>query len=483
MNADRIRQYAADPAEFRSDLLIQSAAGVCRFGDCMAPCQRKDFDALDPALFALARGQKPETTRFWIERTKGGSKDSDVTTCLLWLMTFANRPLRIQVGAYDAQQADEIRLIAQQILRLDGPLNRLLATVFDVQRNRIVNTQTGSAAEILTTDAYGSHGSRPDLTLVNELSHIGSKAFAETLMDNADKCPGSLVIIATNSGHLGTWQHDWHNLAKHTARWYFSTMTAPSPSISEADLAESRLRNSRSRYARLWQGQWVRPQGDALTEADIQRALTLREPITCPTLHARGGFGYTIGLDLSTRRDHSAMVLLECDAHARRVRVVDCQSWTPGENGVDLIAIKSAVKHAAERYQATVHYDPFQAALMQQQLALEGVRCIEAPFTPKNLDLMASALLQAFREGRIDLYHDAALVDDLQRLCIEEKSFGYKLTASHDPEKGHCDRAFALAIALPTALEFAMSYRFEMPEQYTGTFTGESHVEETWILG
>ena len=59
-----------------------------------------------------------------VERTKGASKDSDLAVCLLWLMAFTTRPLRVQVGAFDALQASEVRLIIQQILRLDGPLNR-----------------------------------------------------------------------------------------------------------------------------------------------------------------------------------------------------------------------------------------------------------------------------------------------------------------------------------------------------------------------
>ena len=45
------------------------------------------------------------------------------------------------------------------------------------------------------------------------------------------------------------------------------------------------------------------------------------------------------------------------------------------------------------------------------------------------------------------------------RLICER--FGYKLEAPHDREKGHADRAFALAIALPATLDFAMQYNGE----------------------
>ena len=90
---------------------------------------------------------------------------------------------------------------------------------------------------------------------------------------------------------------------------------------------------------------------------------------------------------------------------------------------------------------------------MAQQLVARGVRCVEVPFVGQQLNRMASTLLQVFREARIDLYRDADLLDDLSRLSIVEKSFGYKLEAPHDRKKGHADRAFALAIALPATLD------------------------------
>ncbi len=39
------------------------------------------------------------------------------------------------------------------------------------------------------------------------------------------------------------------------------------------------------------------------------------------------------------------------------------------------------------------------------------------------------------------------------RLTIVERQFGFKLEAAHDALSGHADTAFALAIALPAALE------------------------------
>ncbi len=94
-----IATFAANPAAFRNELMIPSAdRGARKFGDVMADFQRQDFAKLDPALISLAKGKKPKIGRYWWERTKGASKDSDAATVLLWLLTVSPRPLLCQVG-------------------------------------------------------------------------------------------------------------------------------------------------------------------------------------------------------------------------------------------------------------------------------------------------------------------------------------------------------------------------------------------------
>ncbi len=97
-------------------------------------------------------------------------------------------------------------------------------------------------------------------------------------------------------------------------------------------------------------------------------------------------------------------------------------------------------------------YDPWQCALMAQRFTRRGVPMKEIPFQGKNLDKMATTLLEVFRSRRIDLFRDERLIRDLQRLSIVEKSFGHKLEAD-ERCSGHADRAIAFAIALPLAID------------------------------
>ena len=447
--AFNLRGCASDPVKFRAALHVPTSSGLQPFGAILADHQRKDFAAIDPAIIALAKGETHDPRRFWIERTKGGSKDTDVSIAALWLLAFSPRPLRMQAAARDAEQADEVRLIVRQILAADAPLNRALAKQIEVQRTSIVNRTTGSEWAILTADKHGSHGARPDLLLCNELSHVGDEEFPATLLDNADKCPHAVVIIATNAGYLDTWQWRWRQLAQESARWYFSVLDCPSPWVSEADLTESERRNTQSRFRRLWWGVWAAGNGDALDADDITAAINLD---LGPMEGAVPGFAFVAGLDVGIKHDHAALVIVGRHGRTSRLRVAKIESWRPGRQGVDLEQVETACREAHRRFRlARLYYDPYQAALMAQRLQRHGVPVTEVPFVGKNLDLMASTLMDVFRSRRIDLYPDERLTADLRRLTIAEKSYGYKLEATRTAA-GHADVATALAIALPHAV-------------------------------
>jgi phage terminase large subunit-like protein len=456
LDPSKRRQYAADPMAFFEDLVIPSAHGPRRFGDCMAGFQRERFATLAPALLAVSRGERPPIGRHWWEATKGASKDSDLACAMLWLLCFSRRPLTCQVGAADADQAAELRKAAKDVVNL----NPMLSARVDVQTWKLVCDATKSACEIISADVGGSHGARPDVLIINELSHIGKQEFAENLRDNAAKVPGGLAIVATNAGFDGTWQHRWRELARELStgdspRWSFHAYSQPAPWLDEAEIDEARRRNSRSRFDRLWQGIWASGTGDALDADDITAAIVHNLP---PLYPGEPGYGFIGGMDLGTRHDHSALCILAMHLPTQRLRLAHIQSWAPGPDGqIDLIDVQATALDLARTYCGCGFiYDPHQAELMAQQLRLKGVPMQPVPFVRKNLDLMANTLLQTFRSRQIDLFPDPELIRDLGRLSIVERGFGYKLEAPKDKKAGHCDKAFALAIALPFANE-AMS--------------------------
>ncbi len=443
-----LHEMAGSPAAFRDALLVPTGRGEFRFADIQADFQREAFASLDPALIAIARGEQPPIGRHWWERTKGGSKDTDLAMCCLWLLAFTTRPLTIQIGAADQDQADELRKAAKGILHC----NEWLGQAVKVNNWEMVCQRTYSTCEIVAADITGSHGARPDVLILNELTHIAKREFAENLLDNAAKIPRSLVVVATNAGVLDSWQYAWRELARTSARWMFHKYDKPAPWLDPAEMDEARRRNSVSRYARLWGGVWVTDAGDAaINDDDLTAALTQPGPMN---VYDAGRYSFLGGLDLAYRRDHSGFVVLASDHLLQRVRLAHAREWEPVAGvDIDLRDVKADILAARDKFGLQyVLCDEAQAVLMGQLLADDGVYLIPVPQSGKPAAARTMALIDAFKTRVIDLYDMPALTRDLKKLRAVERNNSVRLEATAD-EHGHADTAFAFSFALQLAVE------------------------------
>lgn len=482
----KLQQWRRDPMAFLADLTIPSASGPRRYRDVWAEFQRLDFENLTPALKALAAGAPPTPhDRFWIERTKGGSKDTDIAAALLWLIIFSPRPLEMRVGARDEDQAQEERKALRDIVKLNGWLEEYGSA--QVLAKAVVNTRTETRLDILSADALGSHGGRPDVTFVNELTHVSDEEFPMVLLDDADKMAGrGLVVIATNAGYSGSWQETWRQTAIDQANWYFSAYSQPAPWILGRTLAEARRRNPGFRYRRLWLGEWTVNGESAIPPDTIDAAITLPGP----TVRPRDGWLYAAGLDLSLRRDACALVAVGVDVgYSREVireaekkkkplaqRIIEDIDWEDDEpagilpefpsSQSDLDSLEddsseyvyvggSGKVHLAhvqiwhakgngetiqqgpiERAILELHRklglsyllaDEYQAAAMVERLRQAGLTCDGQQGTTALARELCSTTLDAFNESRIDLYNKPDLIADLKALRAVEKSYGLRL--------------------------------------------------------
>ena len=194
--------------------------------------------------------------------------------------------------------------------------------------------------------------------------------------------------------------------------------------------------------------------GDALSASDIQAAITLEGPADLPDPQS-----LRVGcLDLGLKRDHSGFCLLEARPGAGRVKLLLAKKWAPGIGGrVDLIGLQSDILDIHRRFRMNIlEYDPWNAGAIAQNFQQAGLRTCEVPFTPANVDAMARVLIEAFREQRIDLFDDEDLIRGLHKLSIQERAWGYRLTAPRDGH-GHEDVAISFSIGLPMAWEIANS--------------------------
>jgi hypothetical protein len=459
LSRERLAAYATDPAEFRRDLVIEVNGLPANLCDVIEPWQEADFAACDAGLKYCIdpRGPKPEQMRAYLERARGHSKTSDIAIMCSWAMSFAPRMVKGYAAAADRDQARLVRNAIAKLLQL----NPLLAKLIEVQSNVIVNIcerhpGKDSTLEIVSNDVGSSYGITPDFIICDELTHWGANGdMWNSLFSSAAKRDNCLLLIISNAGaNAGdSWQWTIREFARLSAGWHFSSLDGPQASwITAAVLEEQRLLLPGSAYQRLWLNIWVRG-GDALEGKDVDAAVTMLHPLT----GREHGLSFVAGLDIGVKNDRSALVSLAAAHNLQRVQLANSQSWSPGSTGeIDLTAVEEAVFNANKKYRFKgCYYDPSQAQLMAQRLRKRGVKMIEVPFVGQNLTLMASTVMTAFRQRRIDLYDDPQLIKDLGRLNIASaRNFGYKLEAARNAT-GHADTAIALAIALPYASELA----------------------------
>ncbi|NQT12374.1 MAG: hypothetical protein HQ582_06490, partial [Planctomycetes bacterium] len=365
---DRLQRYASSFSTFADDLVIPAAHGPARFADVMADFQRERFEALAPALMTVVAGRQPPIGRYWWEATKGASKDSDLAVAMLWALAFAKRPLTIQVAAGDRDQANELRKCAKEITGL----NLWLGQAIEVQAWKIVNPRTGSECEIIAADVAGSHGARPDILIANELSHVAKREFIENLMDNLTKVPRGLGIVATNAGFDPSWQFKWREHARTSPDWAFHKYAKPAPWLSERQVKEARIRNSESRYRRLWGGEWVSPGGDAMPSDWIDRAIVRKGPLRERDYDLYQGAG--LGVDLGLQGHHAAAVAVLSDDFNGKIRVAEVWDFKPP---VVIDDVEAVIREAGERFGIRlIVADPWQFVGTAQRLEREGFTVI-----------------------------------------------------------------------------------------------------------
>ncbi len=338
-------------------------------------------------------------------------------------------------GVAAAADRDQSRLLRDAILRLVR-LNPWLGTVLDVQAYVVRNVADGhpgrdSQLEIISSDAGSSFGLLVDFIVCDEVTNWeGDGDLWHSLISAVAKRPSCLIVFISNArrNQGDSWQWEVREYARESKEWYFNTLPGPVASwISENILSEQKRILPAAVYRRLWVNQWVTG-GDAFDPSDIDSAITMPGPM----VGNEEGFRFVGGLDLSTKRDRSAFVVLGAKPESHRVQLARVWAWGAVDGGVvDLQAVRETVRQAHKTFRRLeVHYDPFQAALMAMDLQEAGVKMEEMTFTGQNLTKMASAVLEAFRGKQINLYDDKDLVRDLKRISIEEKSFGWKLAAT-----------------------------------------------------
>jgi len=469
-------RYAEDPSAFRRDLLIDVNGSIRRLGDVMDPWQNADFAALDPALqLCVGRSTADTTTRFYLERSRGHSKTTDLAITAVWALAFATRPIRGYCFAADKDQAGLLKDAMSTIIRL----NPWLSNILDVQRTSVINIASGhpgsrAKLDIFTSDVASSYGILPDFIIADELCHwAGDGSLWHSLLSSAAKRSNCLLVTISNAGFAESWQWNIREAARTDPSWHFSRLEGPVASwLTQERLDEQRRMLPPVAYARLWLNQWSASGGDALSPRDINACF---DPTLQPMTGNEQGWLFITGCDLGLVRDFAAAVTLAVPDPAiqqgyARIRLADAHLWRPPTDGgkVDLTEIEYYILQLDKRFGLEqVVLDPWQAELLGQRLETDTThrrrnqrrRLWTKPWVnmlpPSSVTLrdQASLTIESFADHRFRFYDYDPLRRDLLKLRAEEKQYGIRLTSPRDGE-GHGDTFSAFALALLVGHEY-----------------------------
>ncbi len=234
-------------------------------------------------------------------------------------------------------------------------------------------------------------------------------------------------------------------------------------------LAEQRRMLPNIAYQRLWENLWSSGGGDALTPETIDRAFIdgLK-----PMSGQESDWSFTAGVDLGLTRDCAAVVVLAVPSGGRagKIRLAHNKLWRPiAGHKINLLEVERHLLELDERFGLEyVGFDPWQMEHLAQTLEADAghrrrnQRRIynsqpwmrEIPPTATYLRQQATMTIESFNDRRVQLYDCEPLRRDLDKLRVEEKSYGIRLVSPRDGE-GHGDTFSAFALALLMAHEVA----------------------------
>lgn len=468
LDARHTARYAQDPMAFLQDRLIDVDGIARKAGDVMDPWQVNDFQDLCPAMLrTTGRSTTDCRNRAWWERGRGHDKTSGIAAVVAYLLTYTSRPLKGYCFAADKDQAGLLKDALQTLTRLNPTLNNVLT----IQKDSVVNTATnhpgkGGTLTIFTSDVGSSYGILPDFIVADEITHWqGDGSLWHSIISSAAKRQNCLMLVIANAGFCDSWQWHTREAIRNDPNWIFSRLDGPVASwITEQRLQEQQRLLPAIAYQRLWGNEWSTGGGDALTEADINRAFSTD---FAPMTGTEAGYQFCAGVDLGLTRDCAAVVTLAVKTGGQSgiIRLANARLWRPKEQRGGKVQIDDIEKYLLDldakfNIQA-VGFDPWQAEHMAQRLealtqhrrrnqrkrynSLPWMRGL--PPTASNLRQMATLAIESFQDGRMRLYFYPPLKNDLHKLRVEEKSYGIRLVSPRDGT-GHGDTFSAFANAL-----------------------------------
>lgn len=391
---------------------------------------------------------------FWFTMPRGHDKTGLLGRLANWCLAYSKTNLEAIAAAVDREQASFLLDSMQVEARLNPWLSRNLYF-----KHNEVKGQPYTRLRILAADAKSTYGAKADLLICDELTQWPRRDMWDALVSGRDKRRGSVMIVITNAGIRGTWQHEALEVAKKSRFW--RVYEAPGPICtwqSEEERNEARQLLIPQIARRVYDNEWLDP-GEGcgyITRAEAQACEDFGSSLgLLPRSRGRVGINYVAGIDYGISRDRTVMVVMHQENDRFLVDRMDVMQGSKKKH-VPVEQVEDWIREVKEVFdlQALV-IDKFQMESTCQKFenSLNVVR-----FEPRGgkanfewAQALRSAVLNlklAWPPGLgMVIYkgHSHSLVDEFSEVTTKEMSYGYKVQNSYGT---HDDRVTAIGMCL-----------------------------------
>lgn len=468
-------------------VVINSSPEPRPYGQVRQPWQVDLYRDLDRAIesVGLVDQSYHGPRSFWLTLPRGHDKTSSIARRINWLLGFGRRPLSLITGAADSEQAELI----VEAMTVERGLNPWLAPRIRMGRSRAYGP--GGVLKVLSSDAPSSFGKNADIIILDEVTHWKKRDLWDAIISGREKRPHAVLVVLTNAGVLGSWQHEARLAAESDPRW--SVYEVPARThlatwMKKEDVDALRKFLPRGLAKQVLDNIWIDAAEETgfLTREDVLACEALGQELgLIPTQEGRSNVDYVAGIDYGPKRDRTALCVVH-HGHDGRIRLDDLTVWQGSPD--DPIAIRR-VEEWIDSVNRRFHrpllvIDPYQMeGTVQKYEYHQKVVRFEARGGKSNYE-MASTLRSLIVNRRMVWYPGAGnlvvtrdgftkeetLTDELCGLVIRPTLYGYRF--DHEVQF-HDDRAVAIGQAAlfaarnPPAPEFLQPPVLDQPTRKT----------------
>lgn len=270
---DAMAQVASSFTMFLAQVKVEREGAIRRFHTVADPWQWDLAELLAYCVEWVAQtspiaNYPPDKRCFWVELPKGHNKTSLGAAVIAYLIQFGRRQEAIHIDAVarNKQQADELRLglISHKLLNPN-----LLPGVRIPQAGMIRGP--GGRMRIMASDEFGAHGSRPHVTICDEVTvwdRVHGSSVWTTLESNYLK-RRMLWLVLSNAGYEGSWQEKRYKEVCADDDWTVYTLRGKHASWIDDAAWEKARRNAPGQEAvRLYDNRWTQTLGNPLVQPE-----------------------------------------------------------------------------------------------------------------------------------------------------------------------------------------------------------------------